>query len=98
MIDLSEITGFEWDKGNIDKSYQKHGTTPKETEELFLDEDVLLLEDVKHSQKEERYIAIGQTAENKVLFTVFTIRDNKMRIISARRANKKERRRYEEKT
>ena len=98
MVDLSKITGFEWDKNNIDKSYQKHGITLNEAEEIFLDEDILLLEDIKHSQQEERFKAIGKIAKGRILFLVFTIRGNKIRIISARVANKKERRIYEQKT
>ncbi len=97
MIDLSKIIGFEWDKGNIDKSYQKHGITPNEAEEVFLDEDILLLEDTKHSKPEERFEAIGKIVKGGVLFLAFTIRKDKIRIISARKANKKERRQYEQK-
>lgn len=98
MIDLNKIEGFEWDEGNVDKSYKKHGITPNEAEEIFLDKDVLLQEDIKHSQEETRLIAIGKTESNKTLFVVFIERENKIRIISARAANKKERRRYEEKS
>lgn len=97
MVDLSKIKGFEWNKGNIDKSYQKHGITPNEAEEVFLDENILLLEDVKHSKQEERFEAIGKTLKGDVLFLAFTIRKNKIRIISARKTNKKERRQYEQK-
>ena len=96
MIDLGKYTGFEWDKGNIDKNIEKHGITLKETEEFFLDENLLLIEDIDHSQKEKRYIAIGKTVQSKILFAAFTIRKNKIRIISVRKANKKERRQYEE--
>lgn len=95
MFDLTKVTGFEWDQGNIDKSYQKHGITPNEAEEVFLDKDVLLLEDVKHSDAEQRTKAIGKIANGRILFLVFTVRNNKIRIISARVANKKERRLYE---
>lgn len=97
MIDLSKITGFEWDKGNVDKSYEKHGITPNEAEEVFVDEDVLLQDDISHSQKEERLTAIGKTTQNNILFIAFTVRGTKIRIISARRANIKERREYEKK-
>ncbi len=96
--DLSKIKGFHWDKGNIDKSYLKHGITPKEAEEIFLDDNVLLQEDFKHSQKEERYIAIGRLAQDKTLFAVFTLRGSKIRIISIRRANRKEKGQYEKET
>ncbi|HSX19062.1 MAG TPA: BrnT family toxin [Candidatus Saccharimonadales bacterium] len=96
MIDLGKIVGFEWDKWNLDKNYIKHGITPKEAEEVFLDENVLLIEDIKHSGAEERSIAIGMTVGDSLLFVVFTVRSNKIRIISARIANKKERRQYEQ--
>ena len=94
MIDLGKIVEFEWDKGNLDKSYKKHGITLQEAEELFLDQRILLLEDIKHSQKEKRYNAIGKIT-NKILFAVFIIRNNKIRIISIRIASQKERKLYE---
>lgn len=98
MIDLKKITGFEWDKGNLDKSYEKHGITPNEAEEVFLDKEFLLLKDIEHSQKEERFTLIGKNVQEIVLFVSFTIRAAKARIISARKANVRERRHYEEKT
>ena len=97
MIDLDKIKGFEWDKGNIDKSFRKHGITAKEAEEAFLDERTFLQEDIKHSEKEKRFIAISTTNQNKILFSIFTLRNDKIRIVSTRIANKKERRLYEEK-
>ena len=97
MINLSKLLGFEWDQWNTDKSYKKHGITPNETEEVFLDESVKIEKDVKHQQQEERFIAIGRTTENKVLFVVFTIRTDKIRIISGRIANKKEKEVYQKK-
>lgn len=97
MIDWGKIKRFEWDKGNIDKSYQKHSITPNQSEEIFLDKELKIVRDVRHSQKEARYIALGKTFEKKTLFIVFVIRKNKIRIISARKANEKERRKYETK-
>lgn len=97
MVDLTKIVGFEWDEWNIDKSYKKHGITPNEAEEVFLDEDILVLEDTKHSRQEERFEAIGEIIKGRILFLAFTVRGDKVRIISARTANKKERRRYEKK-
>lgn len=96
MIDLRKILGFEWDKWNIDKSYSKHGITPNESEEVFLDEDVKIEKDLKHQQQEDRFIAIGKTIDEKILFVIFTIRNDKIRIISGRIANKKEREVYKE--
>ena len=96
MINLRKITGFEWDKGNIDKNYIKHGITPNEAEEVFLDEDVAIERDIKHQEVEKRYIAIGKISSDKILFVIFISRKSRIRIISARLANKKERRVYEE--
>jgi len=98
MLDLTKIVSFEWDQGNIDKSYKKHSITPNEAEEIFLDKDILLLKDIKHSQEERRLNAIGKINKGIILFLVFTVRKNKIRIISVRFANKKERRMYEQKT
>ena len=97
MIDVTKLLGFEWDKGNVDKSYKKHGITIREAEEAFLDKNVFLQEDVKHLEKEERFIAISRTSTDKTLSSIFIIRNQKIRIISTRIANKKERRLYEEK-
>ncbi len=98
MIDLSKLSGFEWDKGNLDKSYKKHGITPNEAEEVFLDEEILLLEDDRHSQVEERFKAIGKVIKGEILLIVFTVRKTNIRIVSARKANQKERRLYEQKS
>jgi len=95
MVNLNNIVGFEWDKWNISKSYKKHGITSNETEEVFLDEAVKIENDVRHQEQEERYIAIGETTENKILLVVFTIRKDKIRIISGRKAKKKEKEVYQ---
>lgn len=95
MIDLSRYTGFEWDKGNVDKSFKKHKISPNESEEIFLDENLFLQEDFKHSQDEQRFVAIGKTISRKLLLTAFTIRNFTIRIISVRIADNKERKQYE---
>lgn len=91
----AEIIQFEWDDGNLDKSYQKHGITPNQVEEAFTDEEVIIVLDVVDSLGEKRLIAIGKTLDKLILFVVFTIRVSKIRIISSRRANQKERKKYE---
>ena len=95
MINFSKITGFNWDDGNIEKNWIKHKISFKECEEIFFNEPLLILDDIKHSQKEYRYFALGKTNNNKFLFIVFTIRLNKIRIISARIMNKNEKKQYE---
>lgn len=81
---------FEWDKGNLDKNFKKHQVTNQECEEVFFDKDKKILKDILHSDQEERYLLIGQTAAGRLLFTVFALRNKKIRIISARDINKKE--------
>jgi len=88
---------FEWDKGNKGKNFIKHQVTDGECEEVFFDGRKKILRDVLHSGKERRYILIGATRIQRLLFLVFTARKNKIRIISARDINKKERNLYEEK-
>ena len=95
MVDLGKIIRFDWNQGNIDKSYKKHGITPNEAEDVFLDINIAIEKDIKHKEVESRYIAIGKTMQEKLLFVVFTFRNNMIRVISARKANKKERRLYE---
>ncbi len=95
---LPDSIEFEWDKGNIDKNLKKHGVCDKESEEVFYNKPVFLLLDVRHSTRREiRYYALGKTNENKILFLSFTVRKNRIRIISSRLANKKERKIYVEK-
>lgn len=94
MLKLDKYKEFEWDRGNIDKSYKKHGITPNQAEEVLLDEKAIVLRDFKHSQNEERYALIGATFDRKILFIVFTLRDKKIRIISARLADRKEENKY----
>lgn len=85
-----KITGFEWDKWNLDKSYQKHNISPKEAEEVFVDDNSLVLPDIKHSQKEDRFIIIGRITSGLNLFVVFAVRGKNIRIISARKMHRKE--------
>jgi len=90
-----DVTTFEWDSGNLDKSYLKHGILPKETEEVFIDTESIVLPDVKHSQKEERFIIVGKSQNKLNLFVVFTVRGSKIRVISVRKMHREEVERYE---
>ena len=95
MINLSKLDGFEWDSGNFTKNWRKHKVDYKEGEEVFNNFPLLILLDDKHSSTEKRYHALGQADNKRCLFLAFTIRKNKIRIISARDANKKEKNIYE---
>ena len=87
---LNDMIGFEWDDGNIYKNEKKHGIKWQEIEEVFFNEPLLIYKDIKHSQNEGRCYVLGKTDENKKLFVVFTKRNKKIRVISARKMNKKE--------
>lgn len=97
MAVFNEPVEFVWDKGNKDKNWLKHKVSNQECEEVFEDKNKKIFKDPVHSQTEKRYILIGMTKNEKLLFIVFTMRNEKVRIISARNINKKERRLYEEK-
>ncbi|MBI2267834.1 MAG: BrnT family toxin [Candidatus Blackburnbacteria bacterium] len=86
---------FEWDKGNIGKN-KKHKVEDQEAEEIFLDQGKVIFKDKLHSQVEERFIVIGKTKKERLLYICFTRRKEKIRIISARDINKKEVSIYEE--
>jgi uncharacterized DUF497 family protein len=91
---LLNCTGFDWNTGNIEKIWTKHKTSPFECEQVFFNEPLLANIDTKHSQQEERYYVLGQTDKKRLLFVVFTIRSNLIRIISARDMSRKERQVY----
>jgi len=86
---------FEWDRGNIDKNWLKHRVTNKESEESFFDKNKIIYKDIFHSNKEKRYILLGRAKNYKLLYIVFTIRNEKIRIISSRKTDKKEEKIYE---
>jgi len=95
-LNIENIVGFDWDDGNIYKNEKKHGLKWQLIEEVFFNEPLLLLEDLKHSNNECRCFALGQTDDGTTLFVVLTKRVEKIRVISARHMNKKERTIYEQ--
>ena len=86
-----EVLEFDWDKGNRDKNKTKHHVNDKEAEEVFFDRNKKTFKDRLHSGNEERFRVVGRTEKKRLLFVVFTKRNKKIRIISARDVNKKER-------
>jgi uncharacterized DUF497 family protein len=98
MIKFSEIVGFDWDSGNSRKSVKKHDVSQFEAEQLFFNIPLLLLPDSKHSQKENRYYALGKTDTARQLHVTFTLRrgGTLIRVISARDMHRKERAIYEQ--
>ena len=94
--DIYSFDGFEWDEGNSDKNWFLHQVTNAECEEVFFNIPLIVADDTKHSVTEKHYYVLGQTDRGRLLFIAFTIRDNFIRVISARDMNKRESKRYEE--
>lgn len=91
---LKQCIGFEWDVGNLEKNWILHQVSRSECEQIFFNEPLIITDDEKHSQIEKRWYLLGQTDSKRLLFIVFTVRDKKIRVISARDMSKKERRNY----
>ncbi|MEE9910115.1 MAG: BrnT family toxin [Deltaproteobacteria bacterium] len=93
---LLKATGFEWDKGNIDKNWIKHGVSPSECEQMFFNQPLVITDDDIHSEQEARWYALGRTDAIRLLFAVFTMRKDRIRIISARDMSPRERKVYQQ--
>jgi len=84
------ITGFQWDEGNLDKNLIKHNVENWECEQVFFNEPLIIVDDLKHSKTEKRWAAFGKTDTSRRLTIVFTIRSSLIRIISARDMSRRE--------
>jgi uncharacterized protein len=80
---------FEWDSGNSGKNKRSHNVEDWECEETFFDPRKVSLRDKIHSGKEERLILLGKTRNRRPLYIAYTIRDEKVRVISARDVTKR---------
>ncbi|MHC5827874.1 MAG: BrnT family toxin, partial [Nostoc sp.] len=86
---------FEWNDNKAESNALKHGITFKEAVTIFADAYLLFTEDSQHSQGEEREWAIGEAENGSIIVVVFTMRGEQIRIISARKATKRECQLYE---
>lgn len=93
---ISTLEGFEWDDGNTDKNVLGHGVSQAEAEEIFFHAPLLFFDDPTHSDAENRILALGMTAASRLLTAAFTVRGNRIRIISVRDMSRKERRAYDQ--
>ncbi len=87
---------FEWDKSKAKSNLAKHGVSFEDASTVFGDPLSLTIPDPAHSRTENRSIVLGQSHQGKMLVVVHTERSNNVRIISARRASRRERKHYEE--
>ena len=95
MSDTEKIINnqlFAWDADKATINWQKHRIKFEDAAKVFADENRIDYRDEEHSDYEDRYITIGKV--DKILFVVYTERGMATRLISARKANKEERRDY----
>jgi hypothetical protein len=91
-------TQFEWDKSKSRSNEKKHGLSFEEARSIFYDENAIEFHDPDHSQHEDRFLLLGMSYRLRVLLVCHCHRkeDSIIRIISARKATRKEAKRYEE--
>ena len=89
---------FVWDPRKAKANAKKHGVTFEEAETVFLDERALLLSDPDHSEDEDCFILLGASARLRLLVVCHCYRESEstIRVINARKADRDERRQYEE--
>ena len=89
---------FEWDEAKARASRRKHGVSFEEARTVFFDEDALLRPDEEHSDEEDRFVLLGLSGTLRLLLVCHCYRegDSVIRIISARKASRSERRQYDD--
>jgi hypothetical protein len=95
---LAGCVGFEWDEGNADKNWIRHRVGRSECEEVSFGQPLVAGPDIAHSDGELRCYVLGHTTRGRRLFIVCTIRDELIRVISARPMSQRERRVYDQAT
>lgn len=87
---------FEWDSKKAQSNKKKHGITFEEASTIFGDLLSITIADPAHSIGEDRFITIGRSINDKLIVVVHTDRDDIIRIISARKAARNEKKQYEQ--
>ncbi len=87
---------FEWDERKAKHNEWKHKVSFKEALTVFADPLSVTIPDPLHSEDEERFVTVGMSSRGRLLVVVHTDREGTIRIISARRATRRERKNYEE--
>jgi uncharacterized DUF497 family protein len=91
---LDACSGFEWDEANADKNRERHRVSSEEAEDVFFNEPLVVRNDIRHSRREKRHYALGQTGGRRYLFVAFTIHRSLVRVISVRDMNRREKDAY----
>ena len=94
---MSDTLRIEWDPRKAAVNRAKHKVFFEEAVTVFGDPLGRIIDDPRHSETEERYVLLGQSAQRRLLAVMFTERGQAVRLVSARKATRRERREYEEK-
>lgn len=86
---------FEWDSDKAESNLKKHGVSFEEAVTVFYDPLSATFDDPDHSRGERRLVTLGYSAQHRLLVVCHTEREGSIRLISARRATKHERKRHE---
>jgi uncharacterized DUF497 family protein len=87
---------FEWDQGKDSANRRKHGIGFAEASTVFGDPLSVTIPDPDHAGDEERFVIVGMSSKRTLMIVVHTVREERIRLISARPATKCEKRNYEE--
>lgn len=91
---IAYCKGFDWDQGDVAENLEIHDVSTSECEVIFFNRLIIVKRDKEHSKFENRYYALGRTDMNRLLFAVFTVRNQDIRIISVRDMTDSEMERY----
>lgn len=95
MSEDADATEFDWDGGNAEKNWLRHRVSQSECEQVFFNRPLVVAEDEFHSYGEARFYAMGRTDLGRLLVVVYTLRGEKIRVISARDMSRREQKEYE---
>jgi uncharacterized DUF497 family protein len=88
---------FEWDDEKAESNLKKHGVGFEEAATIFNDPNIATISDPDHSEDEERYVSVGKSFIERLLTVIHAFRKERIRLISARKATKAEKKKYDNK-
>ena len=90
-----QIEFFEWDDDKADANYKKHGVSFDEACVVLFDDLATVKEDKREDYGEQRFISVGASGKGRILQVIWTQRETRVRLISAFKADKKQRKDYD---
>lgn len=90
-----ENSEFEWDEDKAESNLKKHRVSFDEAATIFNDPNIATIPDPDHSEAEDRFVSVGRSFIARILTVIHTFRNTRIRLISARKATKAEKKNYE---